>query len=81
MPLTDLERELLDFAGLWWRYAGAQEQAIRDDFHVSGTRFWQLLNDLIERPEALAYDPVTINRYRRMRDQRQAARSARGLLR
>ena len=73
--LTSNEKEFIDFARAWWKYAGAQEQAIRDQFDVSGTRFWQQLNELIDRPEALAYDPVTVNRYRRMRAQRQAARS------
>lgn len=77
MPLTALERELLDFAGLWWRYAGAQEQAIRDRFDLSATNYWQRLNFLLDRPEALAYAPTTVKRLRRVRDERQAARSPR----
>lgn len=77
--LSDKDRELIDFAARWWKYAGAQEQAIRDTFDVSATRFWQQLNELIDHPEAMAYDPVTIKRYRRMRDQRLAARSSRHL--
>lgn len=72
--LNDTEKQIIDFAARWWKYAGAQEQAIRDTFDVGGTRFWQQLNDLLDRPAALAYDPVTINRYRRMREQRQVAR-------
>jgi hypothetical protein len=44
MPLTDLEHELLDFAGLWFKYAGAQEQQIRDRFDMSATRYWQAVN-------------------------------------
>lgn len=75
--LTQGERALLDFAARWWKYPGAQEQAIRDLFDMSGTRYWQLLNDLIDRPEALAYAPTTVHRYRRMRAARQAARSMR----
>lgn len=77
--LTDDEKAILDFAGRWWKYAGAQEQAIRDDFEIRGTRFWQLLNDLLDRPAAMAYAPTTVKRYRRLRDQRQAARSVRRL--
>lgn len=77
MPLTDLERELLDFAGQWWRYAGAQEQAIRDRFDLSSTAYWRKVNDLLDRPEALAYAPTTVNRLRRVRAERQAARSVR----
>lgn len=79
MPLTDLERDLLDFAGLWWRYAGAQEQEIRDRFDLSGTAYWRKVNDLLDRPEALAYAPATVNRLRRVRAVRQAARSVKRL--
>lgn len=75
MPLTVLERELLDFAGLTWRSAGNRDQAIRAQFGLSGTRYEQLLLGLLDRPDALAYAPVTVNRLRRLRDQRAAARS------
>ena len=80
MPLTDLEREMLDFAGLWFKYAGAQEQEIRDRFDLSATNYWQKVNALLDRPEALAYAPTTVNRLRRRRAERQQARSGRGLL-
>jgi hypothetical protein len=75
-PLTDLERELLDFAGLTWRSRGLQEQEIRRRFDMSATRFWQLVNALLERPEALAYAPTTVRRLQRLRDGRRLARSA-----
>lgn len=77
--LTDRERAVLTFAGRWYKYAGAQEQAIRDEFDCSATRYFLTLNGLLDRPEALAFAPVTVNRYRRQRRQRQAARSARRL--
>lgn len=80
MSLTDLERELLDFAGLWFKYAGAQEQEIRDRFDLSATNYWQKVNALLDRPEALAYAPTTVNRLRRVRAERQAARSGRRLI-
>ena len=73
--LTDLERELLDFAGTWWHYAGAQEQAIRDRFDCSATTYWRKVNDLLDRPEALAYAPTTVKRLRARRERRKAARS------
>lgn len=79
MDLTDREKAMIDFARRWYRYAGAQEQAMRDEFDLSATRFWAIFNLLLDRPEALAYDGPTINRYRRMREARQAARSARRL--
>lgn len=72
--LTDEQTAIVDFAARWWKYAGAQEQAIRDTFGISGTRYWQRLNDLLDNPAALAYDPVTIGRYRRLREEKQRPR-------
>jgi hypothetical protein len=65
--LTDGERELLDFEKQWWRQPGAKEQAIRDRFELSPTNYYRLLNTLLDRPAALAYDPVLVNRLRRVR--------------
>jgi hypothetical protein len=73
------EREILAFEGQWWKYAGAKEQAVRELFDMSPTRYYQVLNTLIDRPEALAHDPMLIKRLRRMRQSRQRARSARRL--
>lgn len=77
--LTERERQILDFAGRWYRYAGKQEQDIRDLFGCSATRYWLSLNQLLEEPAALAYAPATVNRYRRVRAEKQAARSLRRL--
>jgi hypothetical protein len=68
--LTDRERDLLDFEKQWWRHAGAKEQAIRDRIGLSTTRYYQLLNGLLDRPAALAYDPALVNRLRRLRASR-----------
>jgi hypothetical protein len=65
--LTRQERDILAFERRWWRYAGAKEQAIRDLFDLSATRYYQVLNGLLDRPEALAFDPVTVQRLRRLR--------------
>ncbi|ABK51873.1 conserved hypothetical protein [Acidothermus cellulolyticus 11B] len=77
--LTDLERRILEFERQWWKYAGAKEQAMRDLFGMSATRYYQTLNALIDRPEALAADPMLVKRLRRLRSARQRARSARRL--
>ncbi len=77
--LSDRDREVLDFERQWWKYAGAKEQAVRELFDMSGTRYYQVLNALIDRPEALAHDPMLVKRLRRMRQTRQRARSARRL--
>ena len=78
-PLSDQELAILEFERQWWKYAGAKEQAIRDLFDMSATRYYQILNGLIDTPEALAFDPMLVKRLRRLRATRQRARSARRL--
>ena len=77
--LSDRDREVLAFERQWWKYSGAKEQAIRDLFGMSATRYYQVLNALIDRSEALAADPMLVKRLRRLRATRQQARSARRL--
>src|SRR4051812_24595740 len=77
--LSDREREILAFERQWWKYAGAKEQAVRELFDLSATRYYQVLNALLDRPDALAFDPMLVKRLRRMRASRQRARSARRL--
>jgi hypothetical protein len=77
--LDERDRAILDFERQWWKYAGAKEQAVRDLFDMSATRYYQVLNALIDRPEALVYDPMLVKRLRRLRSSRQRARSARRL--
>lgn len=77
--LSERDREILAFERQWWKHAGAKEQAVRAKFAVSATRYYQLLNQLIDRPEALAHDPMTVKRLRRLRSRRQRQRAARRL--
>jgi hypothetical protein len=77
--LTDRDRKILAFERQWWKYAGAKEQAIRDLFEMSATRYYQVLNALIDRPEALVHDPMLVKRLRRLRATRQRTRQARRL--
>ena len=77
--LDERDRAVLDFERQWWKYAGAKEQAVRDLFDMSATRYYQVLNALIDRPEALVHDPMLVKRLRRLRSSRQRARSARRL--
>ncbi len=77
--LSERDRQILAFERQWWKYAGAKEQAIRELFDMSATRYYQLLNILIDRPEALECDPMLVKRLRRMRSQRQRSRAARRL--
>ena len=77
--LSERDQQILAFERLWWKYAGAKEQAIREKFAMSATRYYQVLNALIDRPEALAFDPLLTKRLRRLRSARQRQRSARRL--
>ncbi len=77
--LTRREHDILAFERQWWKYAGAKEDAIKELFSMSATRYYQVLNALVDRPEALAADPMLVKRLRRLRASRQKARAARRL--
>jgi Protein of unknown function (DUF3263) len=77
--LSERDSEILEFERQWWKYAGAKETAVREKFDMSATRYYQVLNALIDRPEALEADPLLVRRLRRLRSARQRQRSARRL--
>ncbi len=74
--LTELEVRILDFERQWWRYAGAKESSIKEFFNVTPPVYYQLLNNLIDREEALLAQPMLVKRLRRLREARTEARSA-----
>jgi hypothetical protein len=57
-----------------WAGPGMKERAIREQLDMSPTRYYQLLNALLDDPRALARDPVTVNRLRRRREAQRARR-------
>ncbi|KWR74101.1 MULTISPECIES: DUF3263 domain-containing protein [Glutamicibacter] len=65
--LDERSQQILNLEKLWWKYAGAKEQAITKQFSMSPTNYYQLLNQLIETDAALAYDPMLVKRLRRAR--------------
>lgn len=73
--LGEREKHILEFERRWWRHPGSKEQAIRDTFGLSATRYYQLLNRLIDDPAALRHDPVLVGRLRRLRASRARVRS------
>ena len=77
--LSERDQEILAFERQWWKYSGAKEQAVRELFDMTATRYYQVLNALIDSPAALAQDPMLVKRLRRMRSTRQRARTARRL--
>ena len=74
--LSERDRRILAFERGWWRFPGATEREILEVFSMPVTRY-QLLNELIDRPEAAEFDPALVARLRRQRDRRQRLRSAR----
>lgn len=77
MELSDKDIDILDFERSWWKHAGAKEQAIRERFDMSATRYYQLLNELLENPAAMSHDPILVKRLKRLRAYRQKKRVAR----
>lgn len=75
-PLTDLEQQLLAFEGLWWRQHGAKEAVVRERFGWLPTEHYRRLNLLLDEPAALAIQPSTVLRLRRLREQRARRRRA-----
>jgi hypothetical protein len=74
--LSEHEMRVLAFERSWWRSPGAKEQEILDALGMTATRYYQLLNELIDRPEALVFDPALVTRLRRQRAKRHRLRSA-----
>lgn len=70
MPLTDMEREMLELERKWWQHPGAKVNEVRERFGLSETQYYQQLNSLLSREDALAFDPVTVRRLQRLRDRR-----------
>jgi hypothetical protein len=77
--MSEREREILEFERMWWKLGGSKERAVRERFAMSATRYYQLLNEIIETPQALAEDPMLVRRLRRQRAARQRLRAARRL--
>jgi hypothetical protein len=75
--LSELDMRILAFERSWWRFPGAKEREILEVLGMPVTRYYQLLNTLIDRPEAAEFDPVLVARLRRQRSRRQRIRSAR----
>lgn len=75
--LSEVELKILEFEQKWWKYAGAKESSIRELFDMTPSRYYEVLNSLIDRDDALAACPMLIKRLRRMREVRLAERQGR----
>ncbi|MFE0046234.1 DUF3263 domain-containing protein [Streptomyces albireticuli] len=72
--LSERDRAVLALERRTWSGPGAKERAVRERLGITPTRYYQLLNALLDDPRALAHDPVTVNRLRRVRDARRERR-------
>ncbi|MBK5223417.1 MAG: DUF3263 domain-containing protein [Acidimicrobiia bacterium] len=75
MALTERDRAILDFERSWWSESGPKELAIHDRFELSTNRYYEILGELLDSPEALAHDPLVVRRLRRLRDRRRRERT------
>lgn len=74
MELGTREKAILALERRAFPGPGAKERAIREELDLSPVRYYQLLNALLDDERALAHDPVTVNRLRRIRETRRAER-------
>jgi hypothetical protein len=75
--LSERDERVLAFERQWWKFAGSKEDAVRENFGMSATEYYQVLNALIDSEPALAHDPMLVKRLRRMRASRQRGRAGR----
>ena len=75
--LSEQDMRILVFERRGWRSPGLKEQAIAEALEMPATRYYQLLNFLIDNPAALAFDPALVKRLRAQRARRQRMRSPR----
>ncbi len=80
MALTDTEIAMLELERSWFTYAATKDEAIAERFGITTTAYYRALNALIDRPDAVAADPMTVRRLVRMRDRRRAERAARRVI-
>jgi hypothetical protein len=77
--MSQQQAAILDFEKNWWSLSGSKESEIRERFDLSPTRYYQLLNALIDTPEALQHEPLLVKRLLRQRAARQRERTAKRL--
>lgn len=70
----DLDRAILGIESQVWRFEGAKREAIRQQTGLSPVAYYQRLNQVIDTPQALSHDPVTVRRLLGARDGRRRSR-------
>lgn len=77
--LSERDRAILDLEREWFQHPGSKERAVRERFDMSATRYYQILNELLDSAEAMDYDPMLVKRLQRRRASRRRLRAARRL--
>jgi|TARA_B100000959_G_scaffold108055_1_gene113830 hypothetical protein len=74
VALTQRDRDILDFERSWWSATAPKDVQIRERFELSATRYYQVLGEMLDTDDAMAYDPLVVRRLQRQRDRRRRAR-------
>lgn len=61
-------QKIIDMEHQYPKYTGQKDDAIRTEFNMSATSYYQMLNRLLDDEEAVKADPVLFNRLRRLRN-------------
>jgi uncharacterized protein DUF3263 len=75
MGLSTRDRAILDFERSWRQLSGPKELAIREHLRMSASRYYELLSAMLDDPDALSYDPLTVKRAQRVRNDRRRVRA------
>jgi hypothetical protein len=76
--LGESDRAVLDFESSWWLYPGPKDRAIREHLGISATSYYKSLRRLMDDPDAQRYQPLTVRRLRRVREEGLRRAAARG---
>lgn len=74
--LSKRDKAVLDFERSWWLVPGPKDRAVQEHLGMSAGRYYQILRDLLDNGEAMAYDPLTVRRLRKVRADRTRRRAA-----
>lgn len=75
--LTVAEHMALQVEDVYWAGTGPKDTVIRETLGISPVRHSQLVDALIDRPDAEETYPALVHRLRRLRDLRAAQRGRR----
>ena len=66
--LTEEDRAILEFERGWWLEPGPKDQAIEFTLGLPAAAYYELLIEMLGRPDAARFDPLTVARLRAMID-------------